>query len=143
MKRYSQSFTRVVHLLLVVALLLTFAAPAFAEGEPTPDKTNQFSEFSRLHDPEMSALLEKYSQLAAEQSLSAKELADLIAQDKNEKAKWIGIKETFSSEAVDHDKFGSLSFSESPLPTSLNLCIQPIWQSAGKVIWNFSNRTVD
>ncbi len=32
MKRYSQSFTRVVHVLLVVALLLTFAVPAFAEG---------------------------------------------------------------------------------------------------------------
>ena len=39
MKRYSQSFIRVVHVLLVVALLLTFAAPAFAEGGPTP---NQF-----------------------------------------------------------------------------------------------------
>ena len=38
MKRYSQSFTRVVHLLLVVALLLTFAAPAFAEGGPLPNK---------------------------------------------------------------------------------------------------------
>ena len=42
MKRYSQSFTRVVHVLLVVALLLTFAAPAFAEGGPTPDKAEIF-----------------------------------------------------------------------------------------------------
>ncbi len=35
MKRSSH---RILHLLLVVALLLTFAAPAFAEGGPTPSK---------------------------------------------------------------------------------------------------------
>jgi len=40
MERYSQSFTRIVHLLLVVALLLTFAAPAFAEGGPTPNHSD-------------------------------------------------------------------------------------------------------
>jgi len=50
MKRYSQSFTRVVHLLLVVALLLTFAAPAFAEGGPTPDKANPFPEVPKAGD---------------------------------------------------------------------------------------------
>ncbi len=43
MKRYSQSFTRVVHLLLVIALLLTFAAPAFAKGGLTVDKSKLVS----------------------------------------------------------------------------------------------------
>ena len=50
MKRYSQSFTRVVHLLLVVALLLTFAAPAFAEGGPTPDKANPYPDLPKAGD---------------------------------------------------------------------------------------------
>lgn len=39
-KRYFQSFIRVTHLLLVFVLLLTFAAPVFAEGGPTSDKTD-------------------------------------------------------------------------------------------------------
>lgn len=36
MKRYIRFFTRIVPLLLVAALILTFAAPAFAEGSGTP-----------------------------------------------------------------------------------------------------------
>ena len=50
MKRYSQSFTRVVHVLLVVALLLTFAAPAFADGGPTPDKANPYPDLPKAGD---------------------------------------------------------------------------------------------
>ena len=41
MKRYIQFFTRVVPLLLVIALLLTFAAPAFAEGGTTQESVKQ------------------------------------------------------------------------------------------------------
>ena len=63
MKRYSQSFIRVVHVLLVVALLLTFAAPAFAEGGPTPDKADPFPDISKLTDAGslVKALNERFS----------------------------------------------------------------------------------
>ncbi len=47
MKRSSY---RILHLLLVVALLLTFAAPAFAEGGPTPDKANPYPDLPKAGD---------------------------------------------------------------------------------------------
>ena len=37
-----RSFYRILHPLLMMALLLTFAVPAFAEGGPTPDKAEIF-----------------------------------------------------------------------------------------------------
>ncbi len=47
MKRSSY---RILHLLLVVALLLTFAAPAFAEGGPGPDKANPYPDLPKAGD---------------------------------------------------------------------------------------------
>ena len=57
------SFHRILHLLLVMALLLTFAVPAFAEDGPTPDKADPLPDISKLTDADslVKALNERFS----------------------------------------------------------------------------------
>lgn len=78
-------------------------------------------------DKELAELVTRYEKLLREQSLSADELAKLIAEDESEKAELLGIQITHDT--TDSDVEGA---------TVLSLCYAPVWRP-GRVVWNFSN----
>jgi hypothetical protein len=75
-------------------------------------------------DPELENLLKKYNELLYSGEVGIKELQNMIASEKNEKAKLLGIIIRESRPGVE--------------PQSLSLCIRPIW-GPGKVEWKFPN----
>jgi hypothetical protein len=75
-------------------------------------------------DPELENLLKKYNELLYSGEVSIKELQNMIASEKNEKAKLLGIIIRESRPGVE--------------PQSLSPCIRPIW-GPGKVEWKFPN----
>lgn len=121
-----------IYFLFFLALLALFVPallmPSAMAESPERDISERPKQAELENDPELAELVDKYEKLLHEQSLSADELAELIAKDENEKAKFLGIQTTYQAESGDKTKEREL----------LGLCIHPPW-GGGKVNWNFPN----
>ncbi len=109
-------------LLVLLALVqCPWTYPVQAQG-PLPSS----SDCQVTQDPELIALWEKYSHLLASHQVSVDELQKMIANEKSEKAKLLGI------------RIKVVASMKQAQPLGVSLCIRPIW-GPGKVVWAFSN----
>jgi hypothetical protein len=115
---------------MLLALLVS-AKPdaATAQGPSEPGIVKMPSEEWPL-DPGFAEVAAKYDRLLRAQSLSADELAKLIARDDDDKARLLGVRVRISS----HQNLAQRG-TESAL---LGVCYAPMWRP-GKARWEFAN----
>lgn len=126
----SKMFSLLVTMLFVPVLVLVLSIkPTMAQQDSENGSEIVCEELQNemKDDKELAELVAKYEKILRDQSLSADELAKLIAEDESEKVELLGIQITHSS--TDSDIGGT---------TVLSLCYAPLWRP-GRVVWNFSN----
>lgn len=124
-------FVAVLFIPVLVLTLSVKSTEAQQDSESSSELVCEELQNEMKDDKELAELVTRYEKLLREQSLSADELAKLIAEDESEKAELLGIQITHGSThgSTDSDIGGA---------TVLSLCYAPIWRP-GRVVWNFSN----
>lgn len=117
--------------IVVVLLLCAWIEPVRAQEPVSPNQevtppNNEVVQDPIAQDPELRRLWLKYNHILASGQISVNELQEMIANEKSEKAKLLGINLQIT-ESVDKAQ-----------PLGLSLCIRPIW-GPGKTRWTFSN----
>lgn len=107
-------------------LVLWFTQPIAAQQEDTSDVICQELQKEIKKDQELAEIVATYVDILRNQPISPEELAKLISEEENEKAKLLGIKITQNAPY------------EEAITSQLQLCYAPIWRD-GRVVWNFPN----
>jgi len=110
----------------ILAIAFVIASPAMAQGPEPPFQEKGVLPDTLLQDPELGSLWKKYTRLLNSDKISLNDLQNMIASEKSEKAKLLGIVIREPSPSAQAQLAG------------FSLCIRPIW-GPGKVIWKFPN----
>jgi hypothetical protein len=75
----------------ILAIAFVIASPAMAQGPEPPFQEKGVLPDTLLQDPELGSLWKKYTRLLNSDKISLNDLQNMIASEKSEKAKLLGI----------------------------------------------------
>jgi len=131
MKQRNVVTKKAVSVLLLLALLFTFATPVFAEGGPTSTQQN-----SSFHELDGKSIIARYQNLAIREHLSIHEILKLVNSDEDAK-EVVGIRLRVTMTSENKKGTDNIKIQRSIEP--LGICYAPLWRRYGLVKWQFPN----